>query len=346
MLAASYDALKAVDPANRVIGVGLSPRGNDDPRAKDNVSHSPVTCLRDMGAAYRGLARSNPLMDEFSFHPYPKTDRDPLMKGYRWPNAGVPNLARIKQAFWDAFHGTRQPLFAEGAAAGALKFRLDEVGWQVRIAPTAEHAYEGTENIQPTDEDSQARIYGELIRLLACDQTVSSLLFFGLVDETDLDRWQAGLIRADGTLRPAYGAVKSTFAETQGRCSGMRQSWRHTETVLGARAKFPSMGRFQPAKNRYWAFNATAEENTRFQAGVFRASTSRKAMAKQLARGGGLLRTSGLLNAYWTPLVKFPGRTLPRGRYVFGLRLAAEMNPWRTATFMSAPFRVGHPSLR
>ena len=69
-------------------------------------------------------------------------------------------------------------------------------------------------------------------------------------------------------------------------------------------------------------------------------------MAKQLTRGGGLLRTSGLLNAYWTPLVKFPGRTLPRGKYVFGLRLAAEMNPQRTALFKSAPFSVGHPSLR
>jgi hypothetical protein len=346
MLAASYDALKAVDPANRVIGVGLSPRGNDDPNAASNVSHSPVTCLRDIGAAYRGLARAKPLMDEFSFHPYPKTDRDTLMKGYRWPNAGVPNLSRIRQAFWDAFRGTRQPLFAEGGAAGGLKFRLDEVGWQVRIDAGAQHAYEGTENIQPTDEDSQARIYGELIRFLACDRSVSSLLFFGLVDESDLDRWQAGLIRADGTLRPAYGAVKGTFAQTQGRCGGKSHSWHHTNTVLGAGAKFPRMGRFQPAKNRYWAFNATAEENARFQAGIFRAGTSRSAMARQLARGGGLLRKTGMVNAYWTPLVKFPGRTLPRGRYVFGLRLAAEMNPSRTATFVSAPFRVGHPSLR
>ena len=118
--------------------------------------------------------------------------------------------------------------------------------------------------------------------------------------------------------------------------------------MLGAKAKFPSMGRFRPAKNRYWAFNATATENARFQAGIFRAGTSRKAIARQLtrARGGGLLRRSGQVNAYWTPRIKFPGRTLPRGKYVFGLRLAAKMNPSRTATFVSRPFRVGHPSLR
>jgi hypothetical protein len=346
LLAASYDALKSVDPANRVIGVGLSPRGNDDPKAANNVSHSPVTCLRDMGAALRGLARAKPLMDEFSFHPYPKTDRDPLLKGYRWPNAGVPNLGRIKQAFWDAFHGTRQPLFAEGGASGRLKFRLDEVGWQVRVNPSAQHAYEGTENITPTDEASQARIYGDLIRFLGCDSSVSSLLFFGLTDEPDLDRWQAGLVRADGTPRPAYGAVKSTFAQTHGRCAGTKHSWRHTETVLGANATFRSKGRFVPVKHRHWAFNATAEENARFQAGVFRAGPGKRALARQLARGRGLLRKSGLVKAYWTPLIKFPGRRLPRGRYVFAVRLAAEMNPQRTATFVSRAFRVGHPGVR
>ena len=115
LLAASYDALKQVDPAINVIGVGLSPRGNDAPRASSNVSRSPVRCLRDIGLAYRGSARRAPIMDEFSFHPYPRSDRDQHLKGYQWPNAGVPNLDRIKQAFWDAFNGTRQPLFAEGA---------------------------------------------------------------------------------------------------------------------------------------------------------------------------------------------------------------------------------------
>ena len=258
VLAASYDALKGVDRANRVIGVGLSPRGNDDPRAKDNVSHSPVSCLRDMGAAYRGLARARPLMDELSFHPYPKSDRDPLMKGYRWPNAGVPNLGRIKQAFWDAFRGTRQPLFAEGGARRRRQVPPRRGGLAggrpperpARVRRRREHPADRRElagaDLRPADPLPRLR------------PSVSSLLFFGLVDEPDLGRWQAGLIRADGTLRPAYGAVKGTFAQTQGRCAGKIHSWRHTATVLGAKAKFPSMGRFKPAKNRYWAFNATA----------------------------------------------------------------------------------------
>src|SRR5687768_9747098 len=112
-LARSYDALKEVNPEITVVGVGLSPRGNDMPRAKSNVSTSPVRFIRDLGIGYRRLRRDKPMMDVFGFHPYPARDRDPLAKGYRWPNAGVANLDRIKQALWDAFHGTAQPLVAE-----------------------------------------------------------------------------------------------------------------------------------------------------------------------------------------------------------------------------------------
>src|SRR6266536_923808 len=72
LLARSYDALKAVDPSINVIGVGLSPRGNDNPSAAGNVSTSPVKFLQGLGAAYRASRRSAPLMDELAFHPYPK----------------------------------------------------------------------------------------------------------------------------------------------------------------------------------------------------------------------------------------------------------------------------------
>src|ERR687887_1249097 len=84
LLAQSYDALKAVDPTINVIGVGLSPRGNDNPYAKDNISRSPVRFLRDLGAAYRASRRAKPLMDEFAFHPYPASSKDSLLKGYVW----------------------------------------------------------------------------------------------------------------------------------------------------------------------------------------------------------------------------------------------------------------------
>jgi hypothetical protein len=347
LLAASYDALKQVDRSVNVIGVGLSPRGNDSPKAGNNVSRSPIRCLRDIGAAYRGSARRLPIMDELSFHPYPRSDRDPLLKGYQWPNAGVPNLDRIKQAVWDAFNGTRQPAFAEGGRAGGLRFRLDEVGWQVRIVASAAHAYEGVENVPTTEEASQAQIYGGLIRYLACDPTVRSLLFFGLIDEPILDRWQAALVRADGTPRPAYGAVKSTFAETRGGCAGRARSWRHSVTVAGARATFPR-SLVVPAVQRSWALKVRADETARFRAGIFRLNgpsrIDRRRIARLLTGAGGVLRTTGTAKAYWTSPVKFRRRILIPGRYVYGVRIAAETNARRTATFVSRPFRVGRTS--
>jgi len=57
-LAAAYDALKAVDPAISVIGIGLSPRGNDRPDARNNISTSPVRFMRAPLAAPSFTRRS------------------------------------------------------------------------------------------------------------------------------------------------------------------------------------------------------------------------------------------------------------------------------------------------
>jgi hypothetical protein len=341
LLAASYDALKGVNPAITVIGVGLSPRGNDNPRAASNVSTSPVRCIRDMGRAYRASKRSKPLMDELSFHPYPKNDRDPLMRGYSWPNAGVPNLDRIKQAFWDAFRGTAQPTFPEGRSTRGLRFRLDEVGWQVGVLPGLESHYFGQENVGTTSEAAQAEVYGALIPFLACDPSVRSVLFFGLRDEPDLDRWQAGLMRAEGSPRPAYDRVKSAMGATGGRCTGRERTWRHATSVIGAGARFSGLSMPKKLVNLYWAFNATADEDATYRAGIFRAGTPRRQMSPSLAKGRGVLSKSGVVKAHWTPLVKFPGKKLKRGSYVYAIELRAAMNPARKSLFVSRPFRVG-----
>ena len=109
-LAKSYDALKAVRPDARVWGPAISSRGNDNANAASNPSHSPVWFIKDMGDAYRASGRTTPIFDVFDLHPYPPIqDTDPFTKPFQWPQAGAANLDRIKQALWDAFHGTGQP---------------------------------------------------------------------------------------------------------------------------------------------------------------------------------------------------------------------------------------------
>jgi hypothetical protein len=225
-LAAAYDVLKDVDADISVIGVGLSPRGNDRPDARNNISTSPVRFLRALGAWYRGSGRTLPLMDGFSFHPYPNEATDPLERGYAWPNAGFVNLDRLKQALWDAFHGTAQPTTVDG-----LELHLDEVGWQVDTA--GRPGYRGAENVSVTDELTQAAIYGQLVHEAACDPDVASVSFFGYRDDGLRTGFQAGLARVDGSARPSAGAVRSAIAAAA--CPRAAVLWSPGVEVLGAK---------------------------------------------------------------------------------------------------------------
>ena len=225
-LAAAYDMLKAVDPEITVVGIGLSPRGNDRPTARNNISTSPVRFLRALGEWYRRSGRTKPLMDAFSFHPYPNEATDPLERGYAWPNAGFANLDRMKQALWDAFHDTAQPTTVEG-----LELHLDEVGWQVDTA--GREGYRGPENVPVTDELTQAAIYGQLVRQAACDPDVASLSFFGYRDDGLRTGFQAGLVRADGTARPSAASVQAAIAAAG--CPARPRTWAPGVDVLGTK---------------------------------------------------------------------------------------------------------------
>jgi hypothetical protein len=355
LLARAYDALKAVDPTINVAGVGVSPRGNDNPRAVDNISMSPVRFIHQLGRAYRASGRTTPIMDQLSFHPYPNSPTDPLEKAYQWPKAGIADLNRIKQAVWDAFSRTGQPVFRESgsslsfAGGGFLTLRLDEVGWQVGIVPSAAPYYHGDENVQTTDEANQASIYGKLVRQISCDPAVTDVLLFGLFDEPDLDRFQAGLIRADGSPRPSYEAVRSAIAETGGRCSGPLSQWRHRVDVEGAAVRFGDLTKPRSLSLRSWSFITTANEDASYLAGIYRLgprrsvakarSALRRALAAVVAKP--VLTKRGVISAYYSPIVRFPAKKLKPGRYVYGVRLAAGLNPARVKVFVSSPFRVG-----
>ena len=226
-LAAGYDALKAVDPSIVVVGVGLSPRGNDRPYAKSNVSTSPIRFLGALGAWYRSSGRERPLMDGLSFHPYPNRATDSLERGYAWPNAGFVNLDRVKQAVWDAFADTPQATTLEG-----LRLYLDEVGWQVDT--TGRDGYVGAENVAVTDEETQAEAYGELVRRAACDPDIAQVNVFGFQDDALRRGFQAGLYRVDRSSRPSALAVRAAIDEPV--CTaGFTPAWRPSRAVLGAK---------------------------------------------------------------------------------------------------------------
>jgi hypothetical protein len=227
-LAAGYDALKAVDPTIQVIGLGLSPRGNDQPTATSNVSTSPVRFLAALGAWYRSSGRTLPLMDGLSFHPYPDQAIDPIERGYRWPKAGFANLDRIKQTMWDAFRQTGQPTTVNG-----LKLYLDEVGWQVDTSTLT--GYTGTENVRVTNDATQAQVYSELVHDAACDPQIAEVNIFGFYDDGPRDSgFQAALNHVDGTPRASAAAVRAAIADSATGCSGSSAWWVPAKRVIGA----------------------------------------------------------------------------------------------------------------
>jgi hypothetical protein len=310
-MAACYDALKAVDPGLDVIAFGLSPRGNDDFDADSNVSHSPVRFLREIGDAYRASGRTKPIADDVSIHCYPNKNTDSPAVGYAWPKIGCVNLDRLKQAWWDAFHGTAQPVFQEaGSSSGGpfVRIYIDEVGYQARIASDKTRLYHGSENVPVVDETTQGSYYAHLIALMACDPNVALLNFFHAVDEASLAAWQSGVVLPDGTRRASYAAVKGAIAQN-GQCRGTPKSWRHTEQVVGAAADFSGLRS---------SFFVKAQEGFSYDVSVLRGSKRVTG-----ARGTGQENTGTLF--------KLP--RLAPGSYRIVVKLSAETNAQRTSTF-------------
>ncbi len=316
-LAAGYDALKAVDPAITVVGVGLSPRGNDRPTAKSNVSTSPVRFLAALGAWYRSSGRALPLMDGLSFHPYPNAATDPLERGYPWPNAGFANLDRVKQAVWDAFAGTPQPTTVEG-----LRLYLDEVGWQVDT--TSGTGYTGAENVPVTDEETQAEVYGELVRLASCDPDVAQVNVFGFRDDAVRAGFQAGLYRVDGTARASAAAVRDAIADPGCAAIGT-PPWRPARSILGAKAPVVRVTAGEVAVDLTAAEAASAR--VCLLPGVHTLSRARRALAASSDSVTGCASAVVAQNRWTTVrLARTPG---PQ---TVAIRLAAETNPARSTT--------------
>jgi hypothetical protein len=174
------------------------------------------------------------------------------------------------------------------------------------------------------------------------------MLYYGLVDEPDLDRWQAGMIRADGTRRPSFGTVRSALARNLARCSRGPTRWRHTTKVVGATARFGE--RRRSASETSWSFVAASEEASTFRAAMYRLKRRGLSAAKrtQLRAAVGVRRTPkpvfsarGKVRAHAGVFVRFPRRRLAPGYYVFAIKMAAEMNPARQAVLVSKPFAVG-----
>jgi hypothetical protein len=221
LLAAAYDALKAVSPQIQVLGGSLSPRGSDNP-ALSRHTHSPTQFIKDLGVAYRASGRTKPVMDALSINPFP--DNSSVSPATPHPNStsiGIADYDKLVKLLTDAFDGTAQP-------GSMLPIYYGEFG--IESLPPAEKLalYQGTEptTTKPVDEKKQAEHYRKAIELSFCQPNVAGLFLFLTSDDARRTGWQSGLYYVDQTAKASLAEVKKAARQSRGgivaKCAGLQ----------------------------------------------------------------------------------------------------------------------------
>ena len=218
LLALTYDAIKAVNPAITVIGGSVSPRGEDLP-GSIRPTHSPTTFISDLGAAYWASGRTLPIMDAFAFHPYLESSRlAPALQHPYSTTVALADYGKLVDLLGGAFDGTAQP-------GSTLPILYDEFGVQSVIAGPKHALYTNARTraaLDAVSEAQQAQSYRQALALAYCQPNVIGLLFFHVSDERDLAAWQSGLYYADDTpkssLAPVRQAIEQLRAGTLTSC--------------------------------------------------------------------------------------------------------------------------------
>jgi hypothetical protein len=211
LLARCYDAIKSRHPSVRVL-TSLSPRGNDNPHARSNISHSVRNFVRGMGRAYRRSHRRARIFDAWGQNVYGSSSKERPWVRHRL-DIGQGDYPRLLSYLRAAFRGTRQPVPGQKD----VRIWYLEDGFQTGVG--AKRAFYGNSEtdravIAPLGgRVNQASQLTDAIRLAYCQPAVGGFFNFLLADESSLRGWQSGVLFSDWTPKPSYQAFKKVVAE-------------------------------------------------------------------------------------------------------------------------------------
>lgn len=211
LMARCYDAIKSGHPNVRVL-TSLSPRGNDNPRARSNISHSVRNFVSKMGQAYRRSHRRARIFDAWGQNVYGSSSRERPWVRHRL-DIGEGDYPRLLSYLKGAFGGTHQPVPGQKD----VRIWYLEDGFQTGVGQR--RAFYGNAEtdravVSPLGgRVNQASQLTDAIRLAYCQPAVGGFFNFLLADESSLRGWQSGILFADWTQKPSYQALKNVIAE-------------------------------------------------------------------------------------------------------------------------------------
>lgn len=355
LLAHCWDVLHAAFGNVNVIAAATSPRGNDRPNARSNVSHSPGAFIRGMGAAFEASGRQTRILDTVGHHAYgDHSAQRPWKEHSGATTISQGNWQALMQALHDAYDGTAQPIPGEEGT----EIWYMEMGYQTTPDVGKADLYSGGENDpRPVvDEDGnggwndegtavegdtlapdQATQIVDALRLAFCQPYVGAFFNLQIWDERDLARWQSAPFWADRTRKGSWDAFRAAIAEIDAGnvdCGSLKggppaATFTPATGVAVEEIKWPKASCI-PRRQRNWRFQIRPDEEATYVA----------TLARLGKRGGTVATVEGALRVGTFPFVKFPVKKLALGRYRMTIELTSDASADRAQTYKSPKFSV------
>jgi hypothetical protein len=239
LLARCWDVLHAEREDVNVLGPSTSPRGNDRPDAKSNISHSPASFFRELGRAYRSRGRDRPIFDTVAHHVQGASPREPPWRTHTGGTIAEGDYERLVATLERAFRGTAQPVPGHCVGGRCVPLWYLEAGFETTPPPGKADDYTGEEVVDTVSAEEQARLLGRALEIAYCQPYVEGFFNFLLWDEHRLEGWQSGLYWADRTEKPSAATVRD-FGDRRIRCARVRQQLPRAGAVLDPPRALPA----------------------------------------------------------------------------------------------------------
>jgi hypothetical protein len=252
LLARCWDVLHDVRADVKVIAPSTSPRGNDNPQATSNISHSPTKFVRELARAYRESGRDAPLFDVVGHHVHALHSAERPWRAHRGSGVTQGDLAKLERTLADAFADTRQPVPGRCIDRKCVPVWWLEVGFQTKPDGDKESLYAGVEisprplpdstgdvELEPLPDSAtlapdQATQLVSALRLAYCQPHVEAFFNFLLWDEKRLEGWQSAPYWYDRTPKGSFDALRGAIEEVRDgdvECAELTAASREKTTV-------------------------------------------------------------------------------------------------------------------